>query len=105
MSNFIVPLTSSLSTEVSPVRPQNGTAPSGVSPAQSFSSLLENMVGETNESIQSADAQTTAFANGDHHDIHGTMMALEQADVRLRLMVEVRNHLLEAYREVMRMSV
>jgi len=38
-------------------------------------------------------------------DIHGTMLALEKADLSMRLMLQVRNKLVSAYDEVMRMQV
>ena len=38
-------------------------------------------------------------------DIHGTMIALEKADISMRLMLQIRNKLVSAYEEVMRMQV
>ena len=35
--------------------------------------------------------------------IHETMIALQKADISLRLLLQVRNKALEAYREIMRM--
>lgn len=85
---------------VSPVQGQRST-----SEVTGFADILDNMVQEANEAVISTEETTTAFARGEHHDIHGTMLALEQADLKVRLMVEMRNHLLEAYREVMRTTV
>lgn len=77
----------------------------GLSEAVPFARVLENIVGEANESLNVADAATTSFAQGEQHDLHGTMLALSQANIRLQLVNETRNHLLDAYREVMRMNV
>lgn len=108
MSGFIVPLESSLTREFAaleaPRAPETPSAPAGPE-GVSFENLLENVVQRADESIQVAEARTDAFARGQSQDLHGTMLALEQADIRFRLMVEMRNHLLEAYREVMRMTV
>ena len=41
----------------------------------------------------------------DNKDIHGTMIALEKADISMRLMLQIRNKLVSAYEEVMRMQV
>ena len=41
----------------------------------------------------------------ENKDIHGTMLALEKADLSMRLMLQVRNKLVSAYEEVMRMQV
>jgi flagellar hook-basal body complex protein FliE len=73
--------------------------------ATPFAELLENAVGEANQSIQTAETATTAFARGEQHDLDGTLIALSQANIRLQLVGEIRNHLLDAYREVMRMNV
>ena len=37
-------------------------------------------------------------------DIHETMIALQKADVSMRLLLTIRNKVLEAYREIMRMQ-
>jgi flagellar hook-basal body complex protein FliE len=38
-------------------------------------------------------------------NIHETMLAIERADTSLKLMMQVRNKVLDAYREIMRMQV
>lgn len=70
-----------------------------------FAEVLGEVVESANSSLNHADAATTAFARGEQNDLHGTMLALSQANIKLQLVNEVRNHLLEAYREAMRMSV
>jgi flagellar hook-basal body complex protein FliE len=42
---------------------------------------------------------------GKAKNIHETMLAVERADMSLKLLMQVRNKLLDAYREVMRMQV
>lgn len=85
-----------------------GTGPAGATRGTTstpFAALLENAVGEANQSLQTAEVATTTFARGEQHDLDGTLLALSQAQIRLQLVGEIRNHLLEAYREVMRMNV
>ena len=53
---------------------------------------------------QAADTKIEDVANGEDNDLHGTMIAMEQASVQLRLLTTVRDRALEAYREVMRMG-
>jgi len=36
-------------------------------------------------------------------DIHETMIALQKADISMRLLLTIRNKVIEAYREIMRM--
>jgi flagellar hook-basal body complex protein FliE len=41
---------------------------------------------------------------GTHDDVHGTLIAMQEADISLRFAANVRNRVIEAYREVMRMG-
>ncbi len=51
-----------------------------------------------------ADVETQKLANGDGN-LHETMLALEKADIAMRLAMKVRTKLVEAYNDVMRMTV
>lgn len=51
-----------------------------------------------------AEAQTTDYALGRTQDLHSTMATVAMADIKVQLLVNVRNKLIEAYRDVMRMS-
>jgi flagellar hook-basal body complex protein FliE len=46
-----------------------------------------------------------SLAQGEITDVHEVMLAMTRADLSFRMMLEVRNKLLEAYQEVMRMQV
>lgn len=70
-----------------------------------FAHMLRDIVGSASQSLNQAEEASTAFARGEQNDLHGTMIALSQANIRLQLVNQTRNHLLEAYREVMRMNV
>ena len=69
-----------------------------------FASALENAVGEVEALEGAADAQAAQLARGGGN-LHETALALEKADVAMRVMVKVRNKLVDAYNEVMRMSI
>jgi flagellar hook-basal body complex protein FliE len=45
------------------------------------------------------------LASGEDVDIHEVMIALEETDISFRIAVAIRDRLIEAYREVMRMAV
>ncbi len=51
-----------------------------------------------------ADAEAQKLASGDGN-LHETMIALEKADVAMRVAMKVRSKLVEAYNDVMRMTV
>ncbi len=78
-------------------------APSGVS--QSFSTFLEAQLRDVNTLHKEADAAVAAMATGRSHNLHEMMIALDRADVSLRLTTKVRNKAVEAYQEIMRMPI
>lgn len=83
--------------------------PEGVSSSQpatdSFSSMLGKFVGEVNGKQMDAASAVSNLQSGGPVPLHQAVIAMEEANVSFQLMVEVRNKLLEAYQEVMRMQV
>lgn len=73
--------------------------------AGSFASALKKSLTEVNDMQQKADAAITALASGEKVSLHETMIAMEQADVSFRMMMQVRNKIVEAYQEILRMQV
>jgi flagellar hook-basal body complex protein FliE len=58
-----------------------------------------------NEELQQADGKMEEFAVGKRSDLHEVVVATEKADISFKLLLQVRNKLLEAYQEIMRMQV
>ena len=54
---------------------------------------------------QKADASISALATTGKASLHDTMIAMEEASVSFKLMMQVRNKIVEAYQEVMRIQV
>ena len=54
---------------------------------------------------KTADQKIEDLATGKSSNLHETMIAVEKADIALRLMVQVRNKMIDAYQEVMKMQV
>lgn len=73
--------------------------------AKSFSDVLGDAVNAVNTAHKEADVKMQELATGKSQNIHETMIAAEKADIALRLMVQVRNKVIEAYQEIMRMQV
>ena len=71
---------------------------------QTFADHVASFVSAVSESQTRSDEISEGFAAGHHNDIHGTMIADEQADISVRLLVNVRNRAIDLYREVMRMG-
>ena len=71
----------------------------------SFADILKNSFEQVNEHQHQADQAIRELASGRNKNIHETLLAVERADSSLKLMMQVRNKVLDAYREIMRMQV
>ncbi len=71
----------------------------------SFATLLQQSLERVDGLQHDADAAARAFALGQAPSVHDTMISMEKADVSLRLTTKVRNKVVEAYQEIMRMQV
>jgi flagellar hook-basal body complex protein FliE len=91
--------------ELAGIRAPAAAPASGAKGSESFSSVLKSSLAEVNQLQQKADQAITALATGDKASLHDTMIAMEQADVSFRLMMQVRNKIVDAYQEIMRMQV
>ena len=73
--------------------------------ATTFSETLRNSVDKVNADQIQADTSIKELVSGKNKNIHETMLAVEKADASLKLMMQVRNKVLDAYKEIMRMQV
>ena len=73
--------------------------------AAGFGKVIQRFIQDTNTQQLQADRSVELLATGQSDSVHGTMLALTKADLSLRLFMEVRNKVIEAYQEVMRMQL
>lgn len=71
----------------------------------SFGEILKTSMSEVNQLQKDADQAIQELAAGNEKDIHQTMIALEKAEISFQFMMQVRNKIIAAYQEVMRMQV
>jgi flagellar hook-basal body complex protein FliE len=64
-----------------------------------------NMVVQANARSTSARHMAQAMASGQSDDIHGTMIEVTKASIETRLMVNVKDKVLDAFYEIWRMNV
>jgi flagellar hook-basal body complex protein FliE len=69
-----------------------------------FGATLKSAIEKVDAMQTEADAEASKLAGGEGN-LHETMLALEKADVSMRVAMKVRNKILDAYNEVMRMPV
>ncbi len=77
----------------------------GSSGGEGFSDLLKNAVETVNSMQHEAGRLEDAVAKGENVNIHQAVIAGEKAGLSFRLLMQVRNKMVEAYQEVMRMQV
>lgn len=80
------------------------SAPSKL-PKEDFHNYLKDALTEVNDLQQKADQAIQQLVGEGKGDLQETIVALEQADVSFRLMMQIRNKVLEAYQEILRMQV
>jgi flagellar hook-basal body complex protein FliE len=73
--------------------------------SKTFADTLKDAVNQVNTLQKESDTKMQELATGKTSNIPEVMMAAEKADIALRLMVQVRNKVIEAYQEVMKMQV
>jgi flagellar hook-basal body complex protein FliE len=77
----------------------------GATDGKSFADTLKDAVGQVNTLQKDSDSQMQALATGKTTNIPEVMMAAEKADIAVRMMVQVRNKIIDAYQDVMKMGV
>lgn len=70
-----------------------------------FSHFLKDAINNVNEAQQFSDKMTEKLINGENVDLHQVMIASEKASVSLQATLQIRNKVIEAYQEIMRMQV
>lgn len=71
----------------------------------SFKSMLKTEIEKLNNKQIQADVLTNRFISGDVENVHDVLIASEEARLHLELAVQVRNKLLEAYKEINNMQI
>lgn len=70
-----------------------------------FADNLKDAISKVNTMQKTADTKVQELVTGQSSNIHETMIAVEKADIALKLMTQVRNKIIDAYQEVMKMQV
>ncbi|WP_164102883.1 flagellar hook-basal body complex protein FliE [Candidatus Laterigemmans baculatus] len=101
-------LRSQLGLELGPTARVGGaeaTGKSGAPTAPSMLDLLVDQASQVNEMQHDADSMVHEMLTGGNVQSAEVLTAVQKADMAFRTMLQVRNKLLEAYREIMQMQV
>lgn len=72
---------------------------------KSFASVLKDTINQVNDAQVGADQMAAKLAGGENVDLHQVMIAGQEANITLQAALEVRNKVIDAYQEIMRMQV
>jgi flagellar hook-basal body complex protein FliE len=92
---------------LTPVSPAESSpfAPAQSAGASSFHDVLSGAIGEVESARSSADQSVSRFLSGEGDDLHSTILASQRADLEFQMFLQVRNKVVSAYQEVMRMAM
>lgn len=68
----------------------------------SFSEMMKKYVQEANDLQVNADTEVRKVIAGEEVDAHEVMTAVEKANISFEMVMEIRNKMLDAYRELMK---
>jgi flagellar hook-basal body complex protein FliE len=71
----------------------------------SFADLLAKSLNDVNKLQITADNAINEIATGKMDNIQDAVMAIEKADISMRLLLEVKNKAIQAYNQIMNMQV
>lgn len=82
-----------------------GAGPATAGANLSFSAFLDRALASVEADQKQAAAAAVSLASGQAPDLAAVMLASEKATLSLQLAISVRNKVLEAYQEIMRMPL
>jgi flagellar hook-basal body complex protein FliE len=90
---------------ISPLTPGIGVGSTAAPDGNGFGSVIKNAVDSIDSSQKGAEQEIAKAVTGESPDLHKTIIALQTADLKFQLGLQVRNKLIGAYDEIMRMPV
>jgi flagellar hook-basal body complex protein FliE len=84
-----------------PVAPQAAPAVKG----GDFRSLLDSTIANVEATRHAADTQVGQFLAGEGGELHTVALATQRAELAFEMFLQVRNKVVQAYQEVMRMQI
>jgi flagellar hook-basal body complex protein FliE len=92
---------------VSPIAPviQPAAPAAEAVSGEAFSNIFQDAVARVEETQKAADGQIRKFLSGENQEVHEVVIATQQAELTLEMFLQVRNKVVEAYQEIMRMQM
>ncbi len=90
---------------IGPIDPFDGGGAARPSGGPEFRDFLQGAIDQVERSSSNAQQSVQNFLSGDGEDLHSTALAVQRADLEFSLLMQVRNKVVSAYQEVMRMQM
>ena len=74
-------------------------------PSGKFQEALEDAIFRVDNQRQESQASVDRFLNGDGEELHQVALAAQRADLSFEMFLQVRNKVVNAYQEIMRMQM
>ncbi len=103
--NISVPTNLSGVGSLLPAPPPMAAPDSGSSQGPSFNDILSSAINEVESSRSSANQSVEQFLSGEGDDLHSTILATQRAELEFQMFMQVRNKVVSAYQEVMKMQL
>ncbi len=70
-----------------------------------FADMLKNSINEINSLQQQSAEMKSSLVTGEVNELHQVMISAEKSSLAFQLTLQIRNKVVEAYQEIMRMQV
>ena len=95
---------------ITPIRPViiPPIEPAGISKgsaAGAFQSVLSEAIGRVEQFQQNSQTAVDKFLSGEDEEVHKVALATQQTELAFELFLQMRNKVVQAYQEVMRMQM
>jgi flagellar hook-basal body complex protein FliE len=70
-----------------------------------FSDVLKKSIDELNQTQKNAEKAMNEIATGEVKNLHQAAIAIDKAEINMKLMLEIRNKAISAYKEILRTQV
>src|ERR1700733_14245601 len=86
------------------IPPELGS-PTASDSGNSFTNVLNHAIGEVEGTRSSAAKSVEQFLSGSGEDLHSTILATQRAELEFQMFMQVRNKVVSAYQEIMKMPM
>jgi flagellar hook-basal body complex protein FliE len=93
------------SNPISPIPDLATTKKPSASPVEQTAKSFEEVLDSLNQSQQNSDDLVKKLSLGENVDLHQVMIGMEENDINFRVAMAIRDKLVDAYQQVMRMQI